>query len=269
MPRTRLRTAALTLAVASLFAVGTGVAPASAATTSMTIRGTVICASGHDVVGVWIESTAGGSRFSAWTAFKGHENTAYYETTIKSRAKSTKITVRVGCGGSPADWWSDNGTPRITVTGSRTLNTRCVEAAGTGTRCAWPWVGQTVKTNLGARGNCTWGALAKWKAAVGTYPRTAGNAGAWNDYAKTVGWYVSGVPHVRSMVIFEPWTGGSFAAGHVGWVTGVKHVGGGKITITVIEMNAGTNGFNRYRTHVYPHVSGDMSYIVAPVTKPK
>jgi surface antigen len=256
----------LALLAALTLVLGVGVAPASA-TTSMTVRGTVICANGHDVVGVWVESSAGGSKFATWHAFGGHKNTAYYSTKIASRLSSTKITIRVGCGGSKASWWSDNGSPKITVAGNRTLNTRCEESAGKASRCAWPWKGETTTVNLGAPGNCTWGALQKWKAAVGTYPLTGGDAANWDNFARTHGWYVSGVPHVRAFVVFEPYKGGSFAAGHVGWVTGITYVGSGKFDITVVEMNAGANGFNKYRTHTYRHVDDDMSYIVAPVSK--
>ena len=120
------------------------------------------------------------------------------------------------------------------MAGNRTLNTKCAEAAGTGTRCTWPPKGQTVSAATVKAtvpwGQCTWGALQQWYARAGYYPRTSGNAGAWDTTMPQYGWRVSSVPTLRAFVIFDPYKQGSLSDGHVGYVTGIKHVGAASST---------------------------------------
>lgn len=259
----RLRRIALIVAAACCLEVAHPI-PAMAATTRE-VRGTVVCRGGHAVTGVWINSSAGGSKFASFNRFAGKPHAAYYKASVVTAAATTSIRLEVGCGGTTSSWWSKNLTAYATVSGTRTLSTRCSEAAGTAQRCTWPPQGTTVSTNPGSPGNCTWGAQEQWKSRTGSYLRTSGDAGEWNTTAASYGWYVSSVPHVRSIVVFEPGSGGSGAAGHVAYVTGVTHVGSGAFDVQVIEMNAnhGGGGFNKYNTWPYRHVPGAMNYIVS------
>jgi surface antigen len=121
-----------------------------------------------------------------------------------------------------------------------------------------------VKHNPALPGNCTWGAQEQWHKKTGRYLATAGDAKDWNSNAG--GAWVSPVPHVNSIVVFEAYSSGSGAAGHVAWTTAVVPRGNGTFDVKVIEMNAfhGGGGFNKYNTWTYRHIPGQMSYIVAP-----
>ncbi|WP_182377771.1 CHAP domain-containing protein [Nocardioides sp. WS12] len=256
----------LTGVLATVGLAGLADAPAQAATTR-TVKGTVVCKGGHAVTGVWVQSSNGGSKWASFNRFAGVAHAAYFTASITTASSSTSIRLDIGCGlksGTTNTWWSNNSTPNATVTGSRILNTRCAEASGNrAVRCTWPPKGQTVSSNLGAKGWCTYGALAQWKARAGYYPRTAGDAGYWDNTTATFGWYVSSVPHVRALVTFEPSSGSKY--GHVAYATNVVHVGNGKFDVTVIEMNANHNGggFGKYNTFTYRHVPGQMKYVVS------
>src|SRR6266581_7317426 len=84
--------------------------PASAATGTIIVDGWVSCQS-HWVVGVWVESGGGGSGWADWWPVDaGHKNIAWYQAKIQNTGLPTNIRLHVGCGGSSADWWSDNRT---------------------------------------------------------------------------------------------------------------------------------------------------------------
>lgn len=118
--------------------------------------------------------------------------------------------------------------------------------------------GKRSSYNWATEGQCTWGALAKWKASEGYYPGGwTGNAMVWDTGAASAGYTVSGTPRTRSILVMEPGVHGSSSVGHVAWVTGVS---GDKVTI--IEMNALAGPYN-YNTRTLTDQSG-MKYIYAP-----
>jgi hypothetical protein len=109
-------------------------------TSSITVRGTVACRF-HDVVGVWVESSGGGSGWASWS-HTTNGWTAAYSIQIKNTTLPTSLRLHVGCGGSPMSWWSDNRTPGTSVAGSGTYDASCSEgstrpATGDNTRCRW------------------------------------------------------------------------------------------------------------------------------------
>jgi len=85
------------------------------------------------VVGVWVESGGGGSGWADWWPVDaGHKNIAWYQAKIQNTGLPTNIRLHVGCGGSSADWWSDNRTGSTSraggaLTGSAQLNAVCNE----------------------------------------------------------------------------------------------------------------------------------------------
>jgi hypothetical protein len=99
-------------------------APAAQAA-APTISGNVTCANGKAVVGVWIQSTGGGSKFASWR--KTSATTASYSAQVSTHLP-TGISLHVGCGGSAAKWGSDNFSPSIAgVNGSAFISvTNCV-----------------------------------------------------------------------------------------------------------------------------------------------
>jgi surface antigen len=140
---------------------------------------------------------------------------------------------------------------RASRTASRTTLTKTTTNtyATSGKRSSYNWATQ---------GQCTWGALAKWKASEGYYPGGwTGNAMVWDTGAASAGYTVSGTPRTRSIVVFEPGVEGASSVGHVAWVTGVS---GDQVTI--IEMNALAGPYN-YNTRTVTDQAG-MKYIYAP-----
>jgi hypothetical protein len=142
----------LTLAGSLAGLVGLAIAaptPASATTGTISVSGTVSCQS-HPIEGVWVESGGGGSGWASWQPLDSrHTNIATYSAKIQNTTLPTNIRLSVGCGGSAADWWSDNETGSTSeaggaLTGSTTsLNAVCNEgtvkpAAGDNERC---WYG--------------------------------------------------------------------------------------------------------------------------------
>lgn len=118
----------------SLFASG----PASAATTR-TIRGTVACENGNKVVGIWVQSSAGGSKWSdTLTLRPGASWVADYSVALATPTTSTDVELHIGCGGDQTTWWSTN-LPQspFKVTGNGEISALCKEAQGRGRRCNW------------------------------------------------------------------------------------------------------------------------------------
>jgi len=122
-------------------------------------------------------------------------------------------------------------------------------------------VGRTVSYNEGASGQCTWWAIDRFHAFSGYYPNfvAAGNNGDaryWGGNAVLNGWTVTATPRVNSIVVFQPYTNGAGAVGHVAWVTAVS---GSSITFT--EMNY--VAWNSVDTRTVTPVSS-VRYILAP-----
>ena len=133
-----------------------------------------------------------------------------------------------------------------TATTKSTTNTQVATAGG---RSAYNW---------GSAGQCTWGALNKWKQSEGYYPGGwTGNAEAWAYGARNAGYTVSSTPRTRSILVMQAGVHGSSSVGHVAWVTAVN---GNQVTI--IEMNALAGPYN-YNTRTLTQQSG-MQYIYAP-----
>lgn len=243
-------------AVAALAAVALAAtllaAPGAGAATKRVVKGTVICAHGNKAMGVWVESSAGGSRWAKFHRSATHPNAGFYTAEVTTAAASTKVRLHVGCGAkdTAGNWRSNLRTKAATVAGSRTLNTKCDDTkAGTqDNKCAWPPQGNLAPYNL-ARADptqCTYGALEWWKQRTGTYPKWSGDAKDWAVTAAQNKWQTSAVPHVRAIVVQpatkdNPW-------GHVAYVRDVYPVAGGQFDIRIQEKNWDWKGGVRERT---------------------
>jgi len=96
----------------------------------------------------------------------------------------------------------------------------------------------------------------------GVYPYVTGNAMDWANQALATGWTVNdwSHPQVNSIVVLQPYVGGAYGLGHVGWVTAVNTVNN---TIDMISTNwAGS--WCGYANATIPIQQG-MSYILIPV----
>lgn len=123
-------------------------------------------------------------------------------------------------------------------------------------------IGDTTDHNVGADGQCTWGAIEQFHNATGLYPVFEGDALNWNDSAPGHGWTVVPDPQARSIVVFEPGVAGADSTlGHVAWVTSVQDTEQGRM-VTFTEMN-GPAGPGQYNERTTAHQAG-MSYILAP-----
>jgi uncharacterized protein YraI/surface antigen len=199
-------------------------------TGSINISGTVECNSGA-VVGIWIQSSGGGSGFAGWTPLALTARAATYSRTFTTKTP-TNIQLRVGCGGTKAAWGSTNYAPTRTVSSSHVFNTWCTVASKT---CAAPATGKTTTSNMGAAGNCTWEALKLFH----DYEGWASNkwpyflpsdAGAWASSAAKASppWSVRAVPAAKAILVFAP------SQNHVAWVNSIS-ANGSQLNIT--EMN--------------------------------
>jgi hypothetical protein len=182
--------------------------------TQITVQGTVGCA-GHNVEGVWIDSSGGGSKFASWTPTTGHPVTATYAATL-STLLATTIRLHVGCGGSTGGWWSDNRTPGTSIGGSATLNATCNEGttkppSGDNTRCSWampPMGGVATTTHLlpgvGATGvTYICGPTAGYSCTPG-YTGVNVTGWAWSDYGCPK--WASGCPNTpHNCTLYAAW----------------------------------------------------------------
>jgi surface antigen len=243
-----------------------GAQPASAA--SVTVKGTVRCANGHDVVGVWVQSSGGGSK---WATIPVRSATTESYSATLSTVLPTNVQLHVGCGGSPNAWWSNNRTynTRLFSATTYTRSATCNEAAGTGTRCSWippdpnpfPW------------GWCTWGAADYWGRGTGAHPNWRGNAKDWGVNARNAHWQWTSTPRARSILVIQPggWPLTNAPEGHVAWVRSVnKNSAGAIVSLTITDMN-GPNGFGKFATYDRPYTSAiasngtrGMTFIYAP-----
>uniref|UniRef100_UPI003446E778 hypothetical protein n=1 Tax=Nocardioides sp. LML1-1-1.1 TaxID=3135248 RepID=UPI003446E778 len=119
--------------------------PSASATTTRTISGKITCAKGNlsygsRVVGVWVQSSAGGSKWSdSLSRSSTYGNIATFSAKVKTNSSSTTIRLDIGCGGTKTTWASNNSTPSITVKGDKTgLRIKCSEATGSrAQRCSY------------------------------------------------------------------------------------------------------------------------------------
>ncbi len=232
--------------------------PSASATVSVTISGVVHCNSGA-VVGVWVQSTGGGSKFANWQHMITSASDSTYSAAVSTNLPSN-VQLHVGCGGSPASWGSSNNSPYRSVAGSSTINAFC---SGTGS-CSYAAKGHTTNHNLGIHLQCTEGAYNNWHAYTGYWPLWSGNAAQWSTTAAQNGYTVTSVPMAKSIVVF-PATATNYA-GHVGWVNSISQNSAGAITLNVNEENYdGTAGSptGHIRNANYP-ANPSYRYIVAP-----
>ncbi len=261
------------LAVATMLATGVlaFAKPPVASATTLTLSGAAVCTSGRSVVGIWVESSAGGSGWAGFTPAPSKPYVAYYSKSVAFSAASSSVTVTVGCGGSPASWASSSRSGAMTLSSTHIYNTWCTDPSTGNGSCQGPSVPNGQTRNVFPSGQCTWGAAEMWRKATGKYPAWVGdgngsaNAKYWNDLAKSLGYRVTTVPMKRSIWVRESGGGG---AGHVGWVYDVW-VSGGQTYFKVRHMNANWDG--QWSDSTITFVPGDHTFIVAargaPVTR--
>lgn len=255
--------AAILAAVAELTVVPQAEA-ASQATVTYRIRGTVACPSGQPVVGVWMQSSGGGSGFMTWTAYPGAPTIARFSSPNAFKfTLGSSIHLNVGCGGTPTRWGSSSRGPSITVKSGSMLymNAEC-----NGSTCStFPMENNTPaapSTNPGADSKqCTWRAALYWKEMTGRYPNWNGNAGYWDDNAAKTGWAVRSWPRPDSIFVRQPKPNSKTDVGHVGWVSDTR-VEGGKLQMRIYDRNSDWRGSDRDGVWI-DFVSG-MKFIVAP-----
>jgi surface antigen len=235
-----------------------GATPAAAATG--TISGTVVCNSGQPVVGVYVNSSKGGSGWASWQAQPGRSNVAKFSRGVTTTG-GTSIRLDVGCGGTPSKWRGNNRTGTFTISGSDIRNVSCNDTTGTGTRCSLPPRGSTRSTNWFSPGYCTWGAAEKFRQVVGAYPNWSGNALDWDTNAAKAGWRVTSVPSPQSIFVFQANQGTNSSLGHVGYVRAIEYRSGATYIHTT-EMN-GSAGFNKWSNQVRKVPSG-ARFILLP-----
>lgn len=161
------RTAAIVLIVLA----GYLTLAASALAVERTVSGSVACQKGYAVTGVWVQSSAGGSKWADWTARSGASWLANYSAKITTRASSTTLRLDIGCGkNADGSWFSTNLTPTFTATGNKVQSALCTEAAGRARRCVW-WA-PTVLVGMPFTG---W-----WDRFGEAHPKTHDTSGNWS-----------------------------------------------------------------------------------------
>ncbi|WP_146207217.1 CHAP domain-containing protein [Nocardioides silvaticus] len=246
---------------------------AQAVTTySVSIKGTVVCDWSSDAVqGVWVENLDGGDKWASWWAFPGRSNAAYYSVTVTATRPDPVLRLDIGCGRTSSGGWRRTLlTPDFRTRNGYPENRRCIgtQTAANRARVCKPSPTRTLTYNTGIRGYCTWGALEKWRSFVGSYPNITGHAINMDNSAKANGFYVSSVPHIASMVVWN-----TSGYGHVGWVTAVRKTNG-RVYFDSFDMNVGswvdqaagiTTGFNQYKSRTnIPWDTSVHAFIVAP-----
>lgn len=242
--------------------------PASAAV-SYRIFGTVNCPVGKNPVGVWVQSSGGGSKFADWKRFPVSPNVAYFSKYISTNLP-TDIELRVGCGGTKERWGSTNIAPRIRIaSGAQRALTVFCNGAGS---CSWapnmtnPLDSKTVNpVGKAYRCQCTYYAADKWKAATGRYPNwklpngsgRIGHAISWDDNAARIGWKVVSVPRPRSLFVDNSGT-----YGHVGWVEDVRINADKTLSIKISDQNSDGRNTCYVRTGKWIKAKTSMRYIV-------
>ncbi len=254
---------AILLMTAGVVGVAT---PAWATTVNLAVTGSVQCTQGKPVVGIWVNSSAGGSGWAGW--LKGHDATVRYfrypsaHGTI-STAAGTNISVHVGCGMTGTKWASDNWTANYVAASSGHLVLNAYS-------CQPPkWVGgQTVRGSCslppkgtpgsatinpfgtvksGAKGYCTCGASYLWFRNTGRYPAWVGNAIDWKANAQAKGWKVFSYPAEHALIVW-PRTSNFAGRNHVGYVTSIN-VNTAMLTFT--DMNGGRHVGAQWKTELF------------------
>jgi hypothetical protein len=211
--------------------------PAQAAS-KVGIRGTVACPSGKVVVGVWVESSGGGSGFAAWSAYPGARTIARFSRTFTTNL-ATNVHLNVGCGGKPSKWGSSSRTPKVVVSSASVLHYN-VECGRVGS-CALFRNDDNVpaspsKNPTSDRTQCTHRASDFFNVMTGRHRNFYGDAHYWDTAAASVGWTVRSWPRPDSIAVWQPGQAGASGLGHVAYVADTR-VESGKLQMKIYDRN--------------------------------
>ncbi|GAA3738167.1 hypothetical protein [Salinactinospora qingdaonensis] len=74
------------------------------------IHGRLRCASTAPVVGIWVESSAGGNGWAQWRVREGDPSQVSFDYELRRRGA---YTLHVGCGGTRTDWAATTRSPVV------------------------------------------------------------------------------------------------------------------------------------------------------------
>jgi len=251
---------AAVFSLALIFALALTVTSAQAAPT--TISGTVVCANGESVVGIWLQvwGESGASvSLSDWQRMPGAADVAQYRQWARA---GSKISLHVRCAGGRVQRWSDSRTAKIPVHPREVVNAVCKPGTIRGAlRCKLPTIGLTAadRRNHFYGGWCTWGAATMLHRATGRYPGWFGNAKDWARGAR--GWIVRPEPMAHSVFVYPAGLDSS-PLGHVGWVDSVEYAADG-VYLHTTEMNGWHGGLYRW-SHERTKYERTMRFILVP-----
>jgi hypothetical protein len=255
----RRRVVGVSLLLALILAL---TAASAGASTAVKVSGTVVCANGRSVVGIWFQfwgDEGSSAPLSDWRRMPGATNVAQYSQWV---AGGSTISLHVRCAGRRRARWSDSRTAKIQVRSSEVVNTLCRHPSKPGAlRCQLPRIGLTAPDdrNHFDAGWCTWGAAKMLHRATGQYPGWFGNAKDWAEGAK--GWLVSSEPMAHSIFVFPAGVDSS-QSGHVGWVDRVEYRPGG-VDLHTTEMNGWHGGLFSW-SHERTKYERSMRFILVP-----
>lgn len=262
-----VRIGMLVVVVLASFGAVTVPTDVASAASSLPVRGVVSCPGGKAVVGIWANSSGGGSSFIAdYDRFPGQSHVAVFHGTLSTNLPTT-LRLDVGCGGTKEKWGSNNKTPSLAVpagASSRTINAWC-EVDGT---CAWAHKEnndpKAPKTNPFGTCWCTYRAAEIWEQWVGRYPNWGGDAALWDTNAANAGWDVKDTPRPRALFVSQGTANNP--AGHVGGVDDVR-IKDGKVQIKIRDRNSNfacNQGKVYDRNDYWMNVQSGMKFIIPP-----
>jgi len=213
--------------------------PASAATATVYVRGSVTCPEGQQFAGAWVTSSGGGGDFASKAIYPGTgSRMAKISRTLSNISVPSKISLNVGCGIVNGDQWRYvfNGQGAVTAPGTGTvfINLACTTASCTTAARGLP--GSTSVNPAAGVGECTYRAAEFWKQMTGSYPGWGGNAGEWDTRARDIShWNIRGWAEPDSLMVWQPGsTSSSF--GHVGYVADTR-VSSGATQVKIYDRN--------------------------------
>jgi hypothetical protein len=109
------------------------------------------------------------------------------------------------------------------------------------------------------RTQCTYRAAEFWKLMTRRYPNWGGNAGYWDDNARSAGWSVRSWPRINSLFVTQPTSSNPY--GHVGYVADVR-VYKGALQMKVYDRNHDFRGSDR--NGIWITWTSSMRFIVPP-----
>lgn len=236
---------AVVLAAVMLVSLLGTAAPATAATATVYVRGTVTCPTGEAFVGTWVQSSAGQAGWASWTRLPGTSSRqAVISRTLTNVQLPTTVRLNIGCGGSTSSWkyaYAPVGSVTATAGGTVFINAGCststCNVAPRGT------LGPTATTVTDTT-QCTYRADLFWRQMTGRYKPWAADAGAWDDRAPAYGWQVRAWPEPDSLVVWQPYASGAGKYGHVAYVANVR-VYNGATQLKIYDRNWSSPGADR------------------------